>query len=142
MDEFEKRLKQDAQDISADIPVQLTSRIEASLLAAERIEPARQKRSDSNNLWWASSLTGLAAAAAVIVLLNWNRPEPQPVLPEQTAFQVVPDAQEYLRQIQGRLPLRAETADFTHGLEDELQKLQADFEKARENVNRDIDFTF
>jgi hypothetical protein len=93
-------------------------------------------------LWWASSLTGLAAAAAVIALLNWNRPDPEPVLPEQTAFQVVPDAREYLQQIQGRLPLRAETADFKHGLEDELVKLQADFEKARENVNRDIDFTF
>jgi hypothetical protein len=55
---------------------------------------------------------------------------------------VVPDAHEYLQQIQGRLPLRAETAVFTHGLEDELQKLQADLEKARENVNRDMNFTF
>ena len=76
------------------------------------------------------------------MLLNWNRPDPEPVLPEQTAFQVVPDAHEYLQQIQGRLPLRAETAVFTHGLEDELQKLQADLEKARENVNRDMKFTF
>ncbi len=142
MDKFEKRLKRDAQDIDADVSSQLASRIEASLLAVERIEPVRQNRSDTSNLWWASSLTGLAAAAAVIVLLNWNRPEPAAVLPEQTAFQVVPDAHEYLRQIQGRLPLHAETADFTHGLEAELQKLQADLEKARENVNRDIDFTF
>ncbi len=142
MDEFEKRLKHDALDISADISPELTSRIEASLLAAERIRPVRQEHSDTGNLWWASSLTGLAAAAAVIVLLNWNQPEPEPVLPEQTAFQVVPDAREYLQQIQGRLPLRAETADFRDGLEDELVKLQADFEKARENVNQDIDFTF
>jgi hypothetical protein len=142
MDEFEKRLKNDALDIGAEISPQLTSRIEASLLAAERIEPVRQNRSDTSTLWWASSLTGLATAAAVIVLLNWNRPDPAPVLPEQTAFQVVPDAHEYLQQIQGRLPLRTETAVFTHGLEDELQKLQADLEKARENVNRDINFTF
>ena len=142
MDEFEKRLKNDALDISVEISPQLTSRIEASLLAAERIEPVRQNRSDTSTLWWASSLTGLATAAAVIVLLNWNRPDPEPVLPEQTAFQVVPDAHEYLRQIQGRLPLRTETAVFTHGLEDELQKLQADLEKARENVNRDMNFTF
>jgi hypothetical protein len=142
MDEFEKRLKNDALDISAEISPQLTSRIEASLLAAERIEPVRQNRSDTSKLWWASSLTGLATAAAVIVLLNWNRPDPAPVLPEQTAFQVVPDAHGYLQQIQGRLPLRAETAVFTHGLEDELQKLQADLEKARENVNRDMNFTF
>jgi len=142
MDEFEKRLKNDALDISAEVSPQLTSRIEASLLAAERIEPVRQNRSDTSKLWWASSLTGLATAAAVIMLLNWNRPDPEPVLPEQTAFQVVPDAHEYLQQIQGRLPLRAETADFTHGLEDELQKLQADLEKARENVNRDMNFTF
>lgn len=142
MDEFEKRLKRDAQGIDADISPQLASRIEASLRSVERIESLREKGSATSNLWWASSLTGLAAAAAVIALLNWNRPDPEPVLPEQTAFQVVPDAREYLQQIQGRLPLRAETADFKHGLEDELVKLQADFEKARENVNRDIDFTF
>ena len=142
MDEFEKRLKRDAQDIDADISPQLTSRIAASLQSVERIEPVRQKRSATSNLWWASSLTGLAAAAAVIALLNWNRPGPEPVLPEQTAFQTVPDAREYLQQIQGRLPLRAETAEFTHGLEDELTRLQADFEKAREKVNQDIDFTF
>ena len=142
MDEFEKRLKRDAQGIDADISPQLVSRIEASLLSVERIESLRQKGSATSNLWWASSLTGLAAAAAVIALLNWNRPDPEPLLPEQTAFQVVPDAREYLQQIQGRLPLRAETADFRHGLEDELVRLQADFEKARENVNRDIDFTF
>jgi len=142
MDEFEKRLKRDAQGIDADISPQLASRIEASLRSVERIESLRQKGSATSNLWWASSLTGLAAAAAVIALLNWNRPDPEPLLPEQTAFQVVPDAREYLQQIQGRLPLRAETADFKHGLEDELLKLQADFEKARENVNRDIDFTF
>ena len=142
MGEFEKRLKRDAMDINAEITPELTSRIEASLHAVERIEPVRQNHSATSNLWWASSLTGLAAAAAVIALLNWNRPDPEPQLPEQTAFQVVPDASEYLQQIQGRLPLRAETADFTHGLEDELTRLQADFEKARENVNRDIDFTF
>ena len=142
MDEFEKRLKRDAQGIDADISPQLASRIEASLRSVERIESLREKGSATSNLWWASSLTGLAAAAAVIALLNWNRPDPEPVLPEQTAFAVVPDAREYLQQIQGRLPLRAETADFKHGLEDELVKLQADFEKARENVNRDIDFTF
>ena len=142
MDKFEKRLKRDAQNIDADISPQFASRIEASLQAVERIEPIQQKRSATSNLWWASSLTGLAAAAAVIALLNWNQPGPEPVLPEPTAFAVVPDAREYLQQIQGRLPLRTETADFTHGLEDELQKLQADYEKARENVNRDIEFTF
>jgi molecular chaperone GrpE (heat shock protein) len=142
MDEFEKRLKRDAQDIDADISPQLAARIAASLQSVERIEPARKKRSETSNLWWASSLTGLAAAVAVIALLNWNQPDPEPVLPEQTAFQTVPDAREYLQQIQGRLPLRTETAEFTHGLEDELARLQADFEKAREKVNQDIDFTF
>ena len=142
MDNFEKRLKRDAQDIDADLSPQLASRIEASLQSVERIEAIRQKRSATSNLWWASSLTGLAAAAAVIALLNWNQSGPEPVLPEQTAFQTVPDAREYLQQIQGRLPLRAETAEFTHGLEDELTRLQADLEKARKKVNQDIDFTF
>jgi len=142
MDNFEKRLKRDAQDIDADPSPQLASRIEASLQSVERIEPVRQKRSATSNLWWASSLTGLAAAAAVIALLNLNQSGPEPVLPEQTAFQTVPDAREYLQQIQGRLPLRADTAEFTHGLEDELTRLRADLEKARKKVNQDIDFTF
>jgi len=142
MDEFEKRLKRDAMDIDAGSSPQLRSRIDAAMLAIERIAPKRQERSATSNLWWASSLTGLAAAAAVIALLNWNRPDPAPAAAEQTAFQVVPDAREYLQQIQGRLPLRTETAVFTHGLEDELTRLQADLEKARESVNRDFDFTF
>ena len=73
MDEFEKRLKRDALDISVDISPPLTARIEASLLAAERIEPLRQNRSDTSNLWWASSLRvaaplGGAPAMASVVL--------------------------------------------------------------------------
>jgi len=142
MDDFENRLKRDALAINADATPELTSRIEASLQAVERIGPVERNRTVTNNLWWASSLTGLAAAAAVIALLNWNRSGPEPQLPEPTAFAVVPDARDYLQQIQGRLPLRAETADFTNGLEDELTRLQSDLEKARERVNRDFDFTF
>ena len=49
---------------------------------------------------------------------------------------------EYMGQLQDRLPLRAETAEFAYGLEEELARLQADIEKARKNVSQDIDFTF
>jgi hypothetical protein len=34
------------------------------------------------------------------------------------------------------------TADFASPLEEEMIRLQADIEKARESVKKDIDFTF
>jgi hypothetical protein len=42
--------------------------------------------------------------------------------------------------ISPQLDLRS--ADFTSPLEEELLKLQADLEKARETVRKDVDFTF
>jgi hypothetical protein len=40
------------------------------------------------------------------------------------------------------LPLRVKTADLAAPLEDELQNLRSDLEKARDNVERDLKFTF
>ena len=38
--------------------------------------------------------------------------------------------------------LNVESADLTRSLEDELINLQSDLEKAKENVERDVKFTF
>jgi hypothetical protein len=140
MDEFEKRLKRDSDAIQADVSPALRARIDASLLSVEQVRPASQgKVPVSGNLWWASSLTGLAAALMVIVLINWDRPG-EPDLPaEQVASATVPADPDPLLT-PPMLDIR--TADFTSPLEDELVRLQSDLEKARKTVRKDLDFTF
>ena len=142
MDDFEKRLKRDAEAIHAEVSPELKARIDASLHGIEPIQQARREP-PSVNLWWASSLTGLAAAVVVIVLINWNQPGPDvaPVetvaeLPTEGDFPTEPDS----LADPGLLQFR--TADFASPLEQELLKLQSDIEKARESVQDDLDFTF
>jgi hypothetical protein len=89
------------------------------------------------SLWFASSLTGLAAAIGVIVVLNWNRGEVE--LPPATVADTpsVTDQEEFRG-----FPLNAQTADLTEPLQEELLNLQADLEKARESVEKDLRSTF
>lgn len=141
MDEFEKRLKQDADAVQADIPPELRSRIDASLRGVEQVRPVSPAHRSQTRLWWASSLTGLAATIAVIILVNWNRPDPEPIPTDTIVHQTVP--QPSLPDLMANPPnLDIRTAGFTSPLEEELLKLQADFEKARETVREDVDFTF
>jgi hypothetical protein len=137
MDEFENRLKRDAEDIRAGISPELRTRIDASLRATEQIRPVPESRAPGINLWWASSLTGLAAAVIVIVLINWNRPTTELAPVESIAS--VPD---YDNDIPSLYRPQLKTAGFTKPLEEELIRLQADIERARQNVREDIDFTF
>lgn len=141
MDEFEHRLKLDAQAIRAGISPELRSRIDASLRATEQIRPVPESPAPGMNLWWASSLSGLAAAVIVIVLINWNGPSTVPAPLEQVADRTVPVAVDELQGLYAPW-LIIETADFASPLEEELARLQADIERARENVKEDIDFTF
>jgi hypothetical protein len=137
MDEFEKRLKEDAGAIRATVSPELKSRIDASLRGVEPIRPVAESRSSSAGLWWASSLTGLAAAVLVIVLVNMNAPDPAPV--EPVVETTVPDVIE-TPILAPMLDVR--TAEFTSPLEEELLKLQSDLEKARESVREDLEFSF
>ena len=139
MDEFENRLKRDAEEIRAELSPELKSRIDASLRATEQIRPVPESRTTGMNIWWASSLTGLAAAISIIVLINWNQPAPVPVEPVANTHTVpvMPDESADLNP-----PLLFKTADFASPLEEEMIRLQADIEKARESVKNDIDFTF
>jgi hypothetical protein len=137
MDEFESRLKRDAEEIRAGISPELRTRIDASLRATEQIRPVPETPASGMNLWWASSLTGLAAAVIVIVLINWNRPTNELVPVEAVAS--VPDN---INQNQGLYRPQLKTVVFTKPLEEELIRLQADIERARKNVREDIDFTF
>ena len=138
MDEFEKRLKKDAANICAEVSPELQRRLDASLRGVEPIPMAPDAGRTTGSLWLASSLTGLAAAVSIIVLLNWNRQDavaPPPVTVADTP--VATDEYEYRG-----FPLNARTADLTEPLEEELQNLQADIEKARESVTRDLRTTF
>lgn len=143
MDDFAKKLKRDADAIEAKVTPELRSRIDASLRG---VEPLRQVRKEpaTVNLWWASSVTGLATAILVIVLINWNQPvldvSPDETLLDTRAVAELPTVPEV--QPGDPMLLDIRTADFTSPLERELQNLQSDIEKARESVKKDLDFTF
>jgi hypothetical protein len=140
MDEFENRLKRDAEEIRAEVSPELKSRIDASLRATEQIRPVPESRTTGMNIWWASSLTGLAAAIAIIVLINWNQPATAPVTVKPVATHTVPVMPDESADLNP--PLLFKTADFASPLEEEMIRLQADIEKARQSVKNDIDFTF
>jgi hypothetical protein len=140
MDEFENRLTRDADAIEAEVSPELRERIDASLRGTKRIEPVPESGAPGINLWWASSLTGLAAAVIVIVLINWNRSTMELAPVEPVADRTVPAT---FDELQGLNPPRLiKTADFATPLEEELARLQADIERARANVKKDIEFTF
>ena len=139
MDEFEKRLKRDAEDVETGDATALRARIDASLRATDRIRPVAEARDPGINLWWASSITGLAMAVAVIAVINWNSPVAPEVAPGVVDSTTVP---EYVEGIEEMYPLDFKTADFAGPLEDEMLKLRADFERAAETVKEDIEFSF
>lgn len=137
MTRLESRLKEDAARIEADVSPRLTSRIADAVRRARRARRTGGERVVSFPLWLAGSLTGVAGAFLVIVLVNRmdtgsGRPEPS----------VAPAVPEYVRRIEQTVPLYAETADLAEPLEEELENLRSDIEKARENVERDLAFTF
>lgn len=139
MDKFEQSLKDDAARIRADVSPEMQARIDAALRAAEPVRPVPPRQQPVATLWWASSLTGLAAAVALILFLNWNRTGPVTVVVEPLADTTVPGE---VAEMPYRFPLNAETADLTEPLEEELEQLQQDLEKARRTVERDLNFTF
>jgi hypothetical protein len=132
--EIEGRLRSDASRIDADVSSQLHERIAASVHSAKQVRSIAlpERRSDSH--WWASGLTGIAAALLIIAFINWNRDTTNGVAESTIATTITPEISERF----GSFPLKAQTADLTGPLEEELLKLQSDLEKAREAVERDL----
>ena len=129
MDKMANRLRQDADRIEASVSDELDHRIAASLQGVTPEGPTRtpRERTRPAGFWWASSLTGVAAAAAVIVLINARQPD---VPPEATPTDIV-----------AAVPVidwKAESAALTSPLQEELEKLQSDLKKAEEKVREDI----
>lgn len=133
MDKLAKRLREDAAGIDANVSEELDNRIRASLqgLTPERTADTAQPRRPAL-FWWASSLTGVAAALALIVVVNLQSPEPVPVVSDTAAEPLVLPKIEW----------NAEAAVFTSPLEQEMEDLQADLKKAEQAVKQDIDRLF
>ena len=128
MDKLAERLREDAARIDVDVSDELDRRIEASLHATIPKTSTPQRPAARPPLfWWASTITGIAAAVAVIAIVNLQIEEqPEPAKPVD------------LMATAPRIELNAEAAMLTAPLQEELDKLQSDLKKAEEKVRQDI----
>ena len=133
MDKLAKQLKADAAMIDVRVSDELDRRITASLhgVTPERPDlPAKRPRPAS--FWWASSLTGVAAALIVIAIINaQSEPGDKPV-PQVAGTSPVPEI------ATPTIDWKTESAMLTRPLQQELEDLQSDLMKAEEKVKRDI----
>ena len=132
MDKLKEALREDAAAIDATVSVELDHRIRASL---EGIQPERPEKAPRPrrgiSMWWASSLTGIAAAAAVIVAINLSRDE----VPEAAPTNTVAGAQ----NVPPVMPeLTARAAVLAGPLEEELEALESDLRKAEQAVREEM----
>lgn len=135
MDEFKRQLKSDAGKIEADVSPELRKRIEASLRAAGPVVAREAPPRHRFSMWWISGFTGIACALLVLLFLNRAEPLPEVVPGSTPVASTVPEP---LPGDQVVFPLRAEAAEFTEPLEEELLRLQSDLEKARQAVEEDL----
>lgn len=128
MDKLANRLRADAERIDVTVSDELERRIDASLQAVTPETADRQPPPAARPalFWWASTLTGVAAAIAVIAIINLRAPAREEVVPVEFVATVPP------------IELKAETAMLTAPLQEELDRLQSDLRKAEEKVKRDI----
>ena len=133
MDKLAQRLKGDALLIDAEVSPELERRIDASLRSVQPEKPAAPlvgRRPAT--FWWASSLTGVAAALAIIAVVNFeSQPDVQP------AAQFA-DTNPVIELTTPMVDWKAESAMLTEPLQQELLDLQADIKKAEQKVKRDI----
>jgi len=133
MDKLAKRLRDDADQIECVISDELNDRIEASLQGVQ-VQAAQKPVAESRpaSFWWVSSLTGVAVAATIIVAINLRSPEPQPGVTEPAASALTVPSIEW----------NAQSAVLTRPLQQEIEDLQSDLEKAEEAVKQDIERLF
>ena len=128
MENFEDRLRRDAEHIRVGVSPELDDRIRASLESTTPRRPETKPRRRSNWFWIASSLTGTVAALALIAVLNVNEPSapmaPVSALPNVAAVSMP------------RLDVRPA---MLGSLETELENLKGDLRKAEQVVRDDID---
>ncbi len=128
MDKLAERLRDDAARIEVDVSDELDRRIEASLHATTPESTATARPLAKPPLfWWASTITGVAAAIVVIAIVNWRVEEPPNTVAPVDLMASTP-----------RIELNAEAAMLTAPLQEELDKLQSDLKKAEKKVRQDI----
>lgn len=132
--DLEQRLREDALRIDATVSPQLQQRISASVHSARQARSVAAPRDHSPTYWLASSLTGVAAALVIILWVGRDQDSPELDSANEMATTESPEIIDVFRPF----PLEARTAVLTEPLEDELQHLQSDLEKARDRVKRDL----
>lgn len=135
MDKLAEQLKRDAESIDVDISDELDRRITASLRSVSpEGAPQEAPRKRPAIFWWASSLTGAAAALVLISVLDARSGRDElpsvdhgtsPVAMAETPATPIID-------------WNAESAMLTSPLRQELNDLQSDIEKARKKAREDI----
>ena len=130
MDNLAKRLREDADQIEVAVSPELDGRIYASLQGVR--QEASQPVATANRpaaFWWASSLTGVAAAVAIVAIVNLQESEPEIAATE-------PPVQQFSIP---RFNWKPKTAMLTETLEQELEDIQSDLKKAEQAVKEDFD---
>tara|TARA_R110002096_G_scaffold5508_5_gene25732 strand:+ start:3918 stop:4322 length:405 start_codon:yes stop_codon:yes gene_type:complete len=132
MDKLATQLKADAAEIDVEVSDELDYRIRASLnsVSQEPARPAAVRRRPAI-FWFASSLTGIAAAAAIITILNVRTGD-------DMTPQATPDATPVAMSTSPIIELKTESAMLTAPLQQELEHLQSDIRKAEKKVREDI----
>jgi hypothetical protein len=128
MDELARQLREDADRIECKVSDELDRRIRASLEGTTPERRAGRRPWRPAAFWWASSLTGVALAAAVVVVLNLPGTEPPPAPAKPL---VLPD-----------IEWQVKTAELTTPLEQEMDDLESDLKKTQDVVKQDIDRLF
>ncbi len=129
MDKLANRLREDANKIEVAVSPELDDRIHASLQGVQQDGRKTSVAGRPASFWWASSLTGVAAAMAVVAIVNLNQPEPEITVTE-------PPIQTFA--IPG-FDLTLKPAILTETLEQEFADIQSDLKKAERAVRDDID---
>ena len=128
MENFEDRLRKDAEEIRAIVSPELDDRIRASLESTAPVRPDTRPRRRPGWFWLASSLTGAAAALALIAVMNVSE-QPVPEAPVSTLPNVVAIS----------MPELAVQPAMLGSLENEFENLKGDLRKAEQVVRDDID---
>lgn len=134
MDKLDRLLKDDAAAIEVRVTPALRQRIDASLRSVERAWGTAghppQRRLPLGPL---GGLAGVAAAGLLLAIML-RQPEAPPEAP-------LSSTPAFVRQSPPIVPLSIRQAGLTQPLRVELESLQADLEKVRETVERDLGVT-
>ena len=135
MDRLEQKLQEDAKEIRPTVSPEISDRIMARVKDTPQKRVAEQRAQPHFRWWWASSLTGLAAAVTLLAVINWSGGPATDAIPDSTSAQTVPQPVDIFAN---PLPLQLRRATVTAPLEQELERLESDLEKARDLVRDDL----